>query len=93
MEWIILAVCGVTLATSTYTFYKVRKIHLATYEIGERVVDVQRESTALYGQLVAWHELNRLLQFKKPLPPLRGWAASPDFLLVIAQDALQRQPG
>jgi predicted O-methyltransferase YrrM len=92
MEWIILVVCVATLAISAYTFYKVRKIHLATYEIGTRVLDVHKESTTLYAQLVAWHDLNRLLQFKQPLPPLRGWAASPDFLLVIAQDALQRQP-
>jgi predicted O-methyltransferase YrrM len=92
MEWIILAVCGVTLAISAYSFHKVRKIHLASYEIAEKVSAVQRESGVLYSQLVAWHELNRLLEFRRPLPPLRGWAASPDFLLVIAEDALQRKP-
>lgn len=92
MEWIILLVCGATLATSAYTFYKVRKIHLATYEIREKVAEVHKESTVLYAQLVAWHELNRLLQFNRPLPPLRCWAASPDFLLVIALDALKNLP-
>lgn len=92
MEWIILAVCGVTLTISAYTFHKVKKVHLATYEIGEGVAAVRKETDTLYAQLVAWHDLNRLLQFKRPLPPLRGWAASPDFLLVIAQDVLMRQP-
>lgn len=92
MEWLILLFCVLTLAVSAYTFHKVRKIHLVTYEINTRTTEVHRESHVLYSQLVAWHELTRLLKFRRPLPPLRGWAASPDFLLIIAQDALRFKP-
>ena len=42
-----------------------------------------------YRQLEALSALKHLLQTKYPLPPMRGWAGSPDFFLVIAQHALQ----
>ena len=92
MDWILLTVSGLTLLISAYTFHKVRRIHLATFEIREEVQKTRRETDVLYSQLAAYDELNRLLKFRWPLPPLRGWAASPDFLLEIAKDALQRRP-
>ena len=67
------------------TFYKVRKIHLVTYSIDQ-------ESKSLYAQIQAFHSLDKLLQLQAPLPTLRGWAASPDFLLEIAKYTLEAKP-
>jgi hypothetical protein len=92
MEWFLLMVFGATLVICVYTFHKVRKIHLASYAIHEAATQTQKETLALFAQVQAYDGLMRLLQFRAPLPPLRGWAASPDFLLVIAQHALKHKP-
>lgn len=75
------------IAISAYTFYKVRKIHLANYQIEQNTTEV----CGLFSQIQAYHDLLSLIQPQKPLPPLRGWAASPDFLLIIASHALSRK--
>lgn len=67
------------------TLYKVRKIHLFTYGIDQ-------ESKSMYAQIQAFYSLDKLLQLQAPLPTLRGWAASPDFLLEIAKYALEAKP-
>ncbi|WP_448212545.1 class I SAM-dependent methyltransferase [Colwellia sp. MEBiC06753] len=46
----------------------------------------------LYGQITAYLELQQLVRLKHRLSPLRGWAASPDFLLEIAESALLNKP-
>ncbi len=43
-------------------------------------------------QVHAFIDLNRLLQLPWSLPPLGGWAASADFLLLLAEYVLQHQP-
>lgn len=83
---------GLTLIVSACCFYKVRKVHIATFDIVDKIINIQRETGALYDQIVAYQELNKILSFRRPLPPLRGWAASPDFLLVVAQHAIKYQP-
>jgi len=45
-----------------------------------------------YQQIQAFTDLSHLLQLPWPLPPLRGWAASPDFLLLLAEHVLQKKP-
>jgi len=45
-----------------------------------------------YQQIQAFTDLNHLLRLPWPLPSLRGWAASPDFLLLLAEHALQHKP-
>jgi predicted O-methyltransferase YrrM len=92
MEWLLLLVCGATLAISAYTFHKVRKIHMASYAIHEAASQTQKETLALFAQMQAYDGLMRLLQLRAPLPPLRGWAASPDFLLIIAQHVVKNKP-
>ena len=49
--------------------------------------------TTFYRTTQAFYSLNKLLQLPAPLPTLRGWAASPDFLLEIAKYALEAKPG
>jgi predicted O-methyltransferase YrrM len=45
-----------------------------------------------YQQIEALGALKQLLQTKFPLPAPRGWAGSPEFLLVLAQHALKLKP-
>lgn len=45
-----------------------------------------------YRQVEALMNLHALLQPRAPLPPTRGWAASPDVLLLLAKDVLARRP-
>ncbi len=45
-----------------------------------------------YRQVEALANLHSLLRPTAPLPSTRGWAASPDVLLYLAQDILTRRP-
>lgn len=73
-------------------YRKTRKVHLVTYELIDRVRDIDAESKSLYGQIQAYIDLKEMLGMTQPLPRLRGWAASPDFLIEIAKHALKEKP-
>lgn len=49
------------------------------------VVDVSRQTQALL-------QLLTLVEVGRPLPPLGGWAAAPDFLLHLVQHVVDRRP-
>lgn len=46
-----------------------------------------------YRQLEATLGLYQLLDVRQRVPPMRGWAASPDFLLEVVSQVLSRRPG
>ncbi|HRO79685.1 MAG TPA: class I SAM-dependent methyltransferase [Acinetobacter towneri] len=55
----------------------------------------QEKSESLYRtyqQIQSFIGLNNILHLPWPLPSLRGWAASPDFLLLLAEHVLQHKP-
>ncbi len=72
--------------------HKLRRIHLMLYVIQRHAEEAQREAGALFGQLQALTALERTLDLPRNLPPLRGWAGSPDMLLQLAQRALAMRP-
>jgi predicted O-methyltransferase YrrM len=74
------------------TLYKVRKIHLATYSLSSDINAIRQETDSLFRQIQALSALERKLGLDQPLPPLRGWAGSPDFLLVVANEIDARKP-
>lgn len=80
------------LTVGIYILRKIIKIHVATSEIRERVVDIQREVAAIFPQTQALTALERLLGLPQGLPPTRGWAGSPDFLLMVARQTLKQHP-
>lgn len=90
MQWLILAVCLLSFGVALYALHKIRHVHLQTFRI---IAGLKEESSQLYNQLQAFHDLTALLNLPRPLPLLRGWAGSPDFLLHIAQHALNEKPG
>ena len=53
------------------------------------LLDEQHES---YRQLEALHSLHALLDLRAPLPPMRGWAASPDFLNTLVETLRSQRP-
>src|SRR5262245_24329430 len=46
----------------------------------------------LYRQLEAFASLTNLLPLRYPLPPMRGWAVSPDFALSLLQILCEEKP-
>lgn len=56
-------------------------------------VDIEKAELRLYRQLESLQALTSLLGLRQPLPPLRDWAGSPDFLLELCREALARVPG
>ena len=79
-------------ALSLLTLYKTRKIHIGIYSLLANVAATRKEAEALFGQFQALLALDRKLSLPQGLPPMRGWAGSPDFLLVVANEMLRRQP-
>lgn len=75
-----------------YTFHKVRKIHLMQYYLMNQNKTFPNQLNVIYQQIQAFITLERRLSLPYSLPPLRGWAASPDFLLLIADHVAQHKP-
>lgn len=72
--------------------HKVRRIHLATYELRENVAATRREVETFFAQIQSLLALERLLDLPRALPSMRGWAGSPDFLLSVAEQVLDQKP-
>lgn len=82
----------VVIAMLAMVWHKVRRIHLASYRTDELLTQTHQETHALYAQLAALSALERTLGMTAPLPAMRGWAGSPDFLLQAAQQLLRQRP-
>lgn len=92
LEFVILIVASASLAIGIWSFYKIRKIHLATFRITRSAEKASSESSSLFSQLHALYSLEKRLDLDAPLPPTRGYAGSPDFLLTVADAILTRKP-
>jgi len=91
-EGILLVLLGLFVLCA-YVFHKVRRVHLMQYDLKNEIENsIPKMLNSTYNQIQAFIVLDRLLELPKALPPLRGWAASPDFLLVITEFALQNIP-
>lgn len=72
--------------------YKIRKILVLQFETRGILKATLAEAGTIYRQIEALLGLNKLLKLEKPLPALRGWAGSPDFLLVLCEHFFEAQP-
>lgn len=45
-----------------------------------------------YSQIEALFSISQVIRLNAPLPPMRGWAASPDFLLLMIKILRERRP-
>jgi hypothetical protein len=75
-----------------YILHKSRRTHLALFRVEADLAAVKHESLHLFDQIQSLESLNKIIQLPMPLPLLRGWAGSPDFLLHLAKFVLQNRP-
>lgn len=95
MEALLVATVALLLglaALGAITLHKVRRIHQMQFSIQLDLTAIRQEVETQYRQLEALAALNRLLRLEIPLPALRGWAGSPDFLLILAEHVLTAHP-
>ena len=78
------------LASCAGIFYCVRmlralhtKVSVSTSKITNTLNLQKKENLHSYYQLESFHQLIALLKFTSPIPPTRGWVASPDLLLTM----------
>ena len=81
-----------SLAVSLYLVRSIRALHRKVNRNADRVSKelsgqtgrIKSELGDVYHQFEAIEQLLPMLKLSAPLPPSRGWAASPDFLLTLA---------
>ena len=91
-ELLILALIGSILLLLAYLIRSMRSLHRKVNRNAERVSKelsgqtgrIKGELGDAYHQIEAIEQLLPMLKLSAPLPPSRGWAASPDFLLTLA---------
>jgi hypothetical protein len=62
------------------------------YELVNNTGHIRRETETLFSQFYSLLALERKLNLNDFLPPMRGWAGSPDFLLKVAEETLREKP-
>ncbi len=88
------------LALSLYVVRSIRALHKKINRNADRVTKeltaqtgrIKTELAHVYHQVEAIEQLLPLLKLSAPLPPSRGWAASPDFLLTLAHVTRKVKP-
>jgi rhodanese-related sulfurtransferase len=88
---IVVLLC-VVVALLALLVHKTLRIHEATFTLLDHAEVTRAEAGSLFAQLQALSALERLLTLDLPLPPMRGWAASPDFLYFLARRILETKP-
>ena len=88
------------LALSLYVVRSIRALHKKINRNADRITKeltaqtgrIKTELAHVYHQFEAVEQLLPLLKLSSPLPPSRGWAASPDFLLTLAHVTRKVKP-
>lgn len=83
-----IALLVITFALVALLLHKTR----VTYNLVTDTARVRKEIDVIFSQIEALFALERKLALPQALPPLRGWAGSPDFLLRIANELEERKP-
>ena len=87
-----LALGGLLALLCGATLFKIWRVQQALSRIDGKLSRFQRESQNQYLQGEVLNGLYADLAFRKSLPPTRGFAASPDFLRVLAHHVIQARP-
>ena len=91
-ELLILALLVAVFVLIAYLVRSTRALHRKVNRNADRVTKelsgqtgrIKNEIADTYHQVEAIEQLLPMLKLSAPLPPSRGWAASPDFLLTLA---------
>ena len=68
------------------------KVSTSTSKITNDLNGQKKQSLHSYYQLEAFQQLISLLKFTAPIPPTRGWVASPDLLLTMVDIVRTHKP-
>ena len=68
------------------------KVSTSTSKITNSLNEQKKQNLHAYRQLEAFHQLISLLKFTAPIPPTRGWVASPDLLLAMTDIIRTHKP-
>ena len=68
------------------------KVSVSTSKLAASINAHKKQTMYSYRQLEAFHQLSSLLNFTAPIPPTRGWVASPDLLLEIVDIVRTHKP-
>ena len=90
----------ITIVVLGYLVRSIRALHRKvnrnadriTKELAAQTGRIKSELGNVYHQFEAVEQLLPLLKLSAPLPPSRGWAASPDFLLTLAHVTKRVKP-
>lgn len=92
LDLVLIALAGL-LIINAYLIAKLRRMSFQLYDMSSVI---NRMALHEFLQVTRQPEILQLLKFEleldHPLPATRGWAASPDFLLIIARHAAAAQP-
>jgi predicted O-methyltransferase YrrM len=81
------------LAGALLIYRKIKRVDLETWDLKSFIRNqINIAEGRLYRQLESLQALDTLLKLPAPLPPLREWAGSPDFLLELGRETISRQP-
>ena len=97
---LLFAVLIVVIVALAYLVRSIRALHRKVNRNADRVSKelsgqtgrIKNELADVYHQFEAIEQLLPLLKLTAPLPPSRGWAASPDFLLTLAHITKSLRP-
>jgi predicted O-methyltransferase YrrM len=90
---LLIGILGAGVALVAFTLYKVRNMHRMLFRLSRQVSEVlPRQLDEQFRQLEALANLRAEIEPVGILPPTRGWAASPDFLVVVASAAREHRP-
>jgi predicted O-methyltransferase YrrM len=100
IDFVILSLLTVIVIVLAYIVRSIRALHRKVNRNADRVsrelsgqtARIKDEIADVYHQIEAIEQLLPLLKLKAPLPASRGWAASPDFLLELANITQRIKP-
>lgn len=79
-----------------YCVRMLRALHTKVSTSNSKITNALNEQKKLnfhaYRQLEAFHQLISILKFTAPIPPTRGWVASPDLLLTMTDIIRTHKP-
>jgi predicted O-methyltransferase YrrM len=97
---VLFACLAIIIAILAYMVRSIRALHRKVNRNADRISKeltaqtgrIKSELGNVYHQFEAVEQLLPLLKLSAPLPPSRGWAASPDFLLTLAHVTKRVKP-
>ena len=97
VQYLILALVLLLLAFNLFSYRRFsQKLNALGRRLSKEVKgqgsSIKRELSHQYHQIESLEQLLPLLKLTSPLPPSRGWAASPDFLLTLANIVKREKP-